>query len=178
MSNTKFSNGVSLIEALVTVVIISVIAGIAAPSFTKMIERNRLLSATEAIFYHINYAKSEAIKLNKDIHFTLMTGNTWCTNISDTTCNCNSTNCTYNNGALQSTLLSNEFKNVSINDASNTSTTSIDITVNGNNGTFGASNGTLTITSSPTNLKTKIIYSRLGRVRICSDDGIGGYTSC
>ena len=64
------SHGFTLIEALVTVAIIGILAGLAAPAFIKMLERNRLKGAAEAVFNDLQLARTEAIKRNQDVTVT------------------------------------------------------------------------------------------------------------
>lgn len=56
------AGGFTAIEFLVTVAIVGVLAALAAPSFTPLIERWRVRQAVEAMTSTLYYARAEAIK--------------------------------------------------------------------------------------------------------------------
>lgn len=58
----KRSSGFTLLELMVTITIMAVLAALAAPSFTGLIERWRVRSAVEELQATLYYARSEAIK--------------------------------------------------------------------------------------------------------------------
>ena len=73
---------------------------------------------------------------------------------------------------MQRNLIGSEFTNVAL------TTNQANAQLDGIRGGFGGTAGTITLTSSPSSRTTKIVFSRLGRVKICSDSGVGGYPSC
>jgi len=73
------SYGFTLVEALITISIASILASIAIPSFTKMIESNRISSASNDFLSALMYARSEAAK--RSISVTI------CTSNNGTSCN-------------------------------------------------------------------------------------------
>ena len=54
--------GFSLIELLVTIAIAAIIAGVAAPSFSKMMNANRIQTAASALQGDMMFARTEAVK--------------------------------------------------------------------------------------------------------------------
>ena len=68
--NKKLSNkqsGFTLIEMIVTVAIAAILASIAIPSFTKMIERNRISTGTNEFLGALIFARSEAVKRSQNV---------------------------------------------------------------------------------------------------------------
>ncbi len=56
------SRGFSLIELLVTIAVAAIIAGLAAPSFSKMINANRVQTVSSGLQADLSYARTEAVK--------------------------------------------------------------------------------------------------------------------
>jgi len=168
--------GVSLIELLVGISIVAILTAVAVPSFTSMLESRRLVAATEGVYAHLQFARSEAIKLNSDLNFSIKAGIPWCLGISNDTANCDCNTggaCVFGPAGSTSerNLSGSEFTNVTL------STNQSNILIDSIRGAFSGGGGTITLTS-PSNLETRVIFSRLGRARICTPGNVGGYPAC
>ncbi|WP_039049938.1 GspH/FimT family pseudopilin [Comamonas thiooxydans] len=78
-----FSRGFTAIELMVTVAILAVLAGLAAPSFNPIIERWRVRQVSEELQSTLYFARSEAVKRGGGIVILRNTSTDGCT-ISDT----------------------------------------------------------------------------------------------
>lgn len=74
--------GFTIIELMITVVVIGILAAIATPSFADLLERNRIKGAAEAIKSELQFARSEAIKRSCDTAVEFTTGSSWQTEAS------------------------------------------------------------------------------------------------
>jgi len=171
--------GFTLVELLVTIAIVGILASFAAPSFQTMLEKRRLIAATEAVYVHLQFARTEAVKFGRDtpLNMSVKAGPPWCLGISNGTasCDCNTAAaCVYGptDQTTERNLLGSEFPNVAL------STNQSNVLVDSGRGGFGGTAGSITLTSTPSNQTTKIIFSQLGRVRICTTSNVGGYPSC
>lgn len=77
----KRSLGYSLIELMVTLALAGILMGVAVPSFTAVIDSNRLTTDANDLVTAINLARSEAIKRNLRV--------TLCKSANGSSCNAN-----------------------------------------------------------------------------------------
>jgi type IV fimbrial biogenesis protein FimT len=73
---TPAHRGFTMIEVLVVIAIMGVLAALAGPSFTPMIERWRVRQAVESLSSTIYYARSEAIKRGGRVAIQKLPNNT------------------------------------------------------------------------------------------------------
>ena len=174
-------HGITLVEVLVVVAIISILAAIAVPSFIEQLQQQRVEGAAEGLVAAMQNAKAEAIKTNNDMRivFTSSGGvctSTDCSNASNanldwcygmtnkTTCNCTISDSCATGSVVQGT----DYSGVSI-----TFNTSISRNFDSLRG--AATSGTIRFFAG--NRSLGVTTSSLGRIRICKDNNstLSGY---
>jgi type IV fimbrial biogenesis protein FimT len=74
----KAARGLTLIELMITIVVLAVGLALAAPAFTQQLANYRLRTASESIINGLNYARAEAVRRNSPVSFTLSnSGSGW-----------------------------------------------------------------------------------------------------
>jgi len=169
MRHYRLNAGFTAMELIVTVAVLGILLGIAVPSFQDSIDKRRLIDAAEQLYSDLQYARSEAVKQNKEVKVSFNTTAPWCYGLDDdttTTCDCANApgNCTI--GGNQKVTASEGFgPNLSITPPGYGLTFRPVLTsLTSGHASFIAS-GVGTI---------QIITSGMGRIKLCSDD-VSGY---
>lgn len=174
--------GLSLVESLMVTLAAAVLLALAAPGFSALIDNQRLKAATNTLYSKLYAAKSEAIKRNSRIRVTFKVdadGTAWCYGFKiNDACDCRAPGSCQIDGQ-EKTVHGKDFPGVHIG---------LHISSPGDRFTFDGSQWTMHGTfghirlMSPSGKQTRVIVSRVGRVRTCSPSGSGnvpGYsTSC
>jgi type IV fimbrial biogenesis protein FimT len=170
--------GFTLIEMVFTLVVVVLLATVAAPTFTEMLERNRLKSAAEAIYSDLQYARSESLKQDEPISVTFDAGN-GCYGIDDDgagACSCNvANNCDV--GGIEKVTKITVYPNVTLGTVSFTG----GVTFTNFQPTRGTTNAGSVLVNNSAGSQLKLIVSSLGRIRICVPAGkpaVLGYDGC
>lgn len=85
MHPARLSRGFTLAELTLSLALLGIITALAAPSFTSLIERQRLAGATELVYSQFTFARNEAVKRSKPIvvSFTATGSSRWAFGITD-----------------------------------------------------------------------------------------------
>lgn len=86
----KKAAGFTLIELIITMVILAIIATVAVPGFGRLIEGNRLVTGTNLLVSSIKLARTEAIKRGTNVTFSTDGGmaSGWCVHAGDASGDC------------------------------------------------------------------------------------------
>lgn len=86
--NHPLDRGFTLIELLVTLTVAGILASIGVPAFNTFVQNDRDVAQVNSLLYSLNYARSEAVKLNSSTFVsvcpssdgaTCNNGNSWAT---------------------------------------------------------------------------------------------------
>jgi type IV fimbrial biogenesis protein FimT len=70
-------NGFSLVELMVTLAVLGVLTTLAMPGFRLWMQNTQIRTAADAVLNGIQLARTEAIRRNKAVEFTLGDGTAW-----------------------------------------------------------------------------------------------------
>lgn len=105
MYRSTRNSGFTMIELMITVVVLAIIAAIAVPSFQTLVENNRITTQSNALLGALQLARSEAIKRGVNVSVAAEAGgfvNGWCVT---TAANCGAAGEIRRFGALQGTAV-------------------------------------------------------------------------
>lgn len=168
--------GVTLIELLITIVVLAIIMAYGVPNLTGYFERQRVSGAAHSFLSDLQLARAESIKQNEDVYVYVDPAQ-WCYALDDDTstacsCSASASSCTINGN--QYVVSGTDFPDVSITE---------NISTAGNVITFDPARGTLapaaTVSFSSGGYGVNVIWGTIGRARICATSGPSwGYDSC
>jgi type IV fimbrial biogenesis protein FimT len=69
--------GFTLIELMVTILVVAVLLGLATPNIRDLIDKSRLRGATDDMVSLLNNARASAVKLQRSVNVSINTGG-WC----------------------------------------------------------------------------------------------------
>lgn len=174
-------SGFTLMELIITILVMAILLGIGVPSYMRFKEDNLLQGAAQALYADIQFARSEAIKRNTDItihFFTDDSDNTkWCYRISDnTSCedactsDCDSTcdaACDIHGDGIARGLRHQDYPNVSFADLTYDNDK---LEFNGQRGTATEGHGHFSYGNRIISIETNM----LGRTLMCTPTGATG----
>lgn len=178
--STNHNGGFTVIEMLVTMMIVAVLLALAVPMFQDFMDRGRLVSAADSLVADLQLARTEAIRNNQNVMVSFQSGNGWCYGliVSGTACNCSVTGAASAGYCSLKRVASTDFNSVTIPNASA-------ITFASNQTGFDPVRGTALNAGEVTLESTggrqaKVSLALLGRVGLCApaSSNITSYPTC
>lgn len=183
----KPNAGFTLVEMMISVAIMAILMGLAAPSFQRFIQNTKIRTAADSMQAGLHLARSEALRRNARVTFWLVdnvsascarsaSGTSWVVSFGDPAGACNAASSeTVAPRLIQSRAGSDGSTGVSVNAMGNNATPVSCITFNGFGGVEancagGSPIGRITVTSTNAPAQTRSLQVRVapgGAVRMC-----------
>ena len=77
------SKGFTLVELMVVIAVAAILAVVAAPSYTALLDRYRVNKAAEDVVSVISNARANSVKLHRQVNVSFTTGASWCVGAND-----------------------------------------------------------------------------------------------
>lgn len=171
LMNIKYSSGMTLVELLITIAVACVLLGLAVPSFTSLLEAQKVEATSRKLSTDLEALHARALKENDTLYFSFNTGTNWCYGIDDTaTCDCTVSDDCQISGVTK-VVSASDYDNVSLG-ASGFSGNGF--SVDGLRGTLSDS-GYFDVTLNSRTITVKL--TPIGLVGTCSSTEVG-YEAC
>lgn len=190
-------SGFTILELMTALLVTAVFMVLAVPSFRDLMDKSRLRGATDDIVSLLNLARTRAVKLQRDVNFSVDTSS-WCAgarsagdpaSIGDpvstgSTCNCKTSPSVCLIGTDKALVTASDYSGVKITADDSVKISSGGITFNSKAGTIDLgslpTNPIVTVTSPTGKYSTQISVSPLGQTNVCVKNSkfVSGYPSC
>ncbi|MBL8439221.1 GspH/FimT family pseudopilin [Zoogloea sp.] len=154
--------GFTLVEMLITVVVLAVLVALAVPNMQDALRKRRVIAAGEAIYGQVQFARSEAIKSSQNVSVVVTTASPWSVAVGG-----------------NATVTAGNYPGVSIAAAPATTLTFDGVRGLRSAPAVGAGNETITLTLGAYQLAVEV--GVVGRVKLCTPAGataVGRYPAC
>lgn len=171
-------SGFTLMELIITILVMTILLGIGVPSYLQFKEDNTLQGAAQALYADIQFARSEAIKRNVNnvtVHI-FQTNANWCYQVSDNSActGCGDSDCDIHADKILRGVSSGSTSFPGVIMASPDSATNIQM--ESRRSTLGTIDNKIVFSYGESGKQVEVRTTPLGRVFMCTPIGKAGLT--